>query len=105
MQLASKMGLISLEKSILWFAGGGNCASCCGEKVAARAGEQKKRKIQCVRRNFIAIHNLFENGENNRGKKTVAGEAKQTANVVDRGEDDDESDTEAYRFVAILGGL
>src|SRR6266436_9941570 len=53
MQLASKIGSISFEKSILWFAGGGNCAICSGVIVSARAGEQNRRKNHFAKRSIM----------------------------------------------------
>src|SRR3989442_3396806 len=43
-QLASKIGLISLAKSILWFAGGGNVFACSGVILARVAPSLNQRK-------------------------------------------------------------
>src|SRR5436309_10187847 len=42
MQLASKIGLISFEKSIVWDAGDGSCAACSWV-IAARAANAAKQ--------------------------------------------------------------
>ena len=69
MQLASKMGLISFEKSSGWLAGGGNVFTCSGVKAACASTEapQNKPKVNLGQRGFTEV-NLLQPPEDPRTK-------------------------------------
>src|SRR5882672_2207643 len=70
MQLASKMGLISFEKSSGWLAGGGNVFTCSGVKAACASTEapQNKPKVNLGQRGFTEV-SLLNYRENDRRKE------------------------------------
>src|ERR1041385_2143309 len=70
MQLASKIGLISFEKSILWPAAGGNCAICSGVNAAANPAALNKKKRNRVAKRKIMRLTIYLKTKKKTGRKT-----------------------------------